>query len=40
MKEEKRKEKEEDMKKLKKQLMDGLQFNVEKQLQDMYPSPF
>jgi hypothetical protein len=39
MKEEKRKEKEHQMKKLKKQLMDGLQHNVEKHLQDMFPNP-
>lgn len=39
MKEERRREKEEQMGKLKKQLMDGLQQNVEKHLRDLYPSP-
>ena len=39
MKEDRRKEKESQMKKLKEQLMDGLQKNVDKHLQDLYPSP-
>jgi hypothetical protein len=39
MKEERRKDKEEQTKKLKRQLLDGLHQNVEKHLQDLYPSP-